>query len=86
MIKGKTKTGFSYVLSQERLNNYEMLEVLSELDDNPMELPKLVNLLLGKDEAIRLKNHVRTDDGLVPAEALMAEIKAIFENQKQTKN
>lgn len=86
MIKGETKSGFSYVISQERMENYEMIEALNEMDENPMKLPKVINLLLGNDGAKRLKDHVRTDDGVVPSKVMMAEIQEIFESQNQTKN
>lgn len=86
MIKGKTKSGFNYAISQERMENYEMIEVLNELDENPMKLPKVINLLLGNDGAKRLKDHVRTDDGIVPSKVMMNEIEEIFESHKQTKN
>lgn len=85
-IKGKTKTGFSYKINQARLNNYELLEVIGELDDNPLVLSKVVNLLLGKEQTKKLKDHLRTDDGIVPADKLSEEITEIFQNQSQTKN
>lgn len=46
---------------------------------------RIVNLLLG-DEAKKLKDHVRTEKGLVPILALGAEIKDIFEQVKDLKN
>ena len=50
MIKGKTKSGFSYELDKERLNNYELLEAIEELEENPLVLSRVVNLLLGKEQ------------------------------------
>ncbi|WP_348920124.1 hypothetical protein [Enterococcus rotai] len=85
-IKGKTKTGFAFKIKQERLNNYELLEVIGELDDNPLVLSKVVNLLLGKEQTQKLKDHLRTDDGIVPADKLSEEITEIFQSQSQTKN
>ena len=52
-IKGKTKTGFKYEITGERLENYELIESLSEVDENPLLLPKTVNLLLGKEQAFK---------------------------------
>ncbi|MDT2848760.1 hypothetical protein P7H60_06260 [Vagococcus carniphilus] len=86
MIKGVTKSGFLYKFSKERLNNYELLEELGELEESPMALSKVVNLLLGKEQAKKLKEHVRGKDGLVSTEKISAEIKEIFENQNETKN
>ena len=85
-IKGKTKTGFKYEITGERLENYELIESLSEVDENPLLLPKTVNLLLGKEQANKLKDHLRNDEGLVSTEKLTEELMDIFNSQSETKN
>ncbi|MDT7016999.1 MULTISPECIES: hypothetical protein [Latilactobacillus] len=85
-LEGKTKSGFKFSISKEQLENYELLEALSELEDDAMALPRVIKLLLGDDGAKRLKNHVRKLDGIVPPEAMADEIKEILQSQKQTKN
>ena len=84
-IKGTTSTGFYFEISQDRLNNYELVEAIAEVDTNPLVLPRLLNLMLGP-QAQNLKDHVRTDEGLVPMKALMSEVEEIFANQKPVKN
>lgn len=84
-IKGTTSTGFEFEISQDRLNNYELVEAIAEVDTNPLVLPRLLNLMLGP-QAQNLKDHVRTDEGLVPMESLMSEVEEIFANQKSVKN
>lgn len=86
MIKGKTKSGFSYELDKDRLNNYELLEVIGELEENPLVLSSVVNLLLGKEQTKKLKDHLRTENGIVPTEKMSEEITEIFKNQGETKN
>lgn len=86
MIKGKTSSGFEYELSRARLENYELIESLGEVEENPLALPKTVNLLLGKEQAEELKNHLRDDEGLISTEKLTNEIMEVFESQKETKN
>ena len=86
MIKGKTKSGFSYELDKERLNNYELLEAIGELEENPLVLSSVVNLLLGKEQTKKLKDHLRTENGIVPTEKMSEEITEIFQNQGETKN
>ena len=86
MIKGKTKSGFSYELDKERLNNYELLEAIEELEENPLVLSRVVNLLLGKEQTKKLKDHHRTENGIVPTEKMSEEITEIFQNQGETKN
>lgn len=86
MISGKTKSGFKYSVAEERLNNYELLEAISELEEDPMVLTRVVDLLLGKEQKKTLKDHVRTEDGLVPTEKLSEEITEIFQGQNEVKN
>lgn len=86
MIKGKTSSGFEYEISKARLENYELIESLSEVDENPLLLPKTVNLLLGKEQAGKLKDHLRDDEGLVSTEKLTEEIMDIFKSKSETKN
>ena len=86
MIKGKTTSGFEYQISKARLENYELMETLSEVDVRPLLLPKTVNLLLGKEQANKLKEHLRDADGIIPSDKMFDEIMDIFQGQKETKN
>lgn len=86
MISGKTKSGFKFKISKARLENYELIESLSEVDENPLLLPKTVNLLLGKEQTVKLKDHLRDKEGLVPTDKLTDEIMEIFQSQSETKN
>jgi hypothetical protein len=82
MLKGKTKSGFKYEIADERLNNYELLESMAEVDSNPLMLPMVINLLLGKENAAALKSHVRGDGEFIPTEKLSQEIQEIFNGQE----
>ena len=73
-------------MSKARLENYELIESLSEVDENPLLLPKTDNLLLGKEQAVKLKDHLRDNEGLVPTDKLTNEIMEIFQSQSETKN
>lgn len=86
MIKGETKSGFKYNIEKERLDNYELLEAIGDIDEDPFAISRVVNLLLGKDQTKELKDHVRTESGIVPVKALTEEITEIFESQKEIKN
>lgn len=86
MLKGATKSGFNYEIPLENLNNYELLEEIGELETNPLALGRVVNLLLGKDQAKALKNHVRTDTNIVPSDKMTNEITEILQSNAQSKN
>lgn len=81
MLKGTTKSGFNFDIEDKRLNNYELLEAISEVEESPLALPRVIKLLLGDSKAKALKNHVRDDEGFVSSEKLSAEIMEIFESQ-----
>lgn len=83
-FKGTTKTGFPFDISMERMENYEVVETIAEIDENPLVLPRLLKLLLG-DQVAALKDHVRGEDGIVPTQMLMDEVRDIFESQNVKK-
>lgn len=86
MVKGTTKSGFEYAIPKENLNNYELVEALGEVQDNPLLIARTIDLLLGKEQKEALKNHLRTESGIVPTDQITEEIMEIFENEKETKN
>lgn len=86
MIEGITKTGFIYEIEEDRLYNYELIELLEEVDSSALALPKVVNILLGKEQAEELKDHVRSKDGIVAVDKMAEELQEIFLQQAEIKN
>jgi hypothetical protein len=82
MLKGKTGSGFEYEVTDAALNDYELVEVLAEVDTNPLLLPRLVKKLLGEEQKNKLLEHLRTKDGNVPIDSISAEIMEIFQSGK----
>ena len=94
MIKGTTKTGFEFEIDEERVNNMEFIDALTELDDtaNAGEvmglISKLLKCILTKEQKKALYDHVRNDKGLVPIEKVQAELLDIiqFDGNDELKN
>ncbi|MGX7096427.1 hypothetical protein ACWOBL_06180 [Gemella bergeri] len=84
-LTGVTKSGFTYSILEKNLNNYELVEVLGEVDTNPLLLPKVLKLLLGKEQVEKLKNHLRGADGIIDTEKMIAELEDIFKDQQKLK-
>lgn len=84
-LTGITKSGFTYSISEKNVRNYELVEALGELDTNPLALPRVMNLLLGKEGTKKLKDHVRDKDGIVDTEKITAELEDIFKAQERLK-
>lgn len=83
MICGKTSSGFRYKIEDEVLDDYELLEVLVEVsNDNLACVPRMVNLLLGTEQAKDLKNHIKEQQGRVTTSGIVNEIMEIFQSSK----
>lgn len=87
MIKGKTSSGFEFSISKDVKNDYELIENLGQLEDNPLILGKIVTQILGKEQTAQLKDHIRNENGIVPTDKMTQEIIEIFKNSgEETKN
>lgn len=87
MTTGKTSTGFEYQLEDGVFDDYELLEVLREIDKGESgKIVDMVNIMFPKEQKEALKNHVREENGKVPASKLIKEVMEIFNNEKEGKN
>jgi len=84
-LVGVTKSGFAYSIPKSKLNNYELIEALAEMEENPLIFPKVLKLVLGKKQTEKLKNHLRAKDGTIDVDKMNAELKGIFEAHKKLK-
>lgn len=78
VLKGVTSTGFAYEIAKSRLDNYELLEAVAEVEENAIAVTKVVLLLLGKEQKEKLMDHLRQEYGIVPVEAVTKEITEIM--------
>lgn len=84
MITGVTPSGFEYALDKSVGDDYEFLELIAEVDENPLLTPMLLKKLLGEEQANRLKEHLRKD-GKVSTVALANEIAEILKGSSAKK-
>lgn len=85
IIRGITKSGFRFSVDSEVFKDMELLELIGEVDDNPILMPKLLEKMFGKKQKDNLYNFVRDDKGSVPVEKVSEIVKDIFES-KELKN
>lgn len=75
----KTSTGFEFEIVDGVFDDWELFELLAEIDSgNGMKIPLVLGKLLGAEQAAALKEHVRGDDGRITVEAMNAEITDII--------
>lgn len=85
-MKGKTSTGFEFDIEDERLDDMELVDIMAEIDENPLLMTKLCKMLLGEEQKKRLYDHLRSEDGRVPIEATTNAIQEIFNSPGDLKN
>lgn len=86
MIKNKTTTGFEFEIDKRAIMNYELLELLNEVDENPLLITKVTKMIIGDEATEKLKDHVRDEDGFVSTEDMSKEIADIFKASQELKN
>lgn len=80
----RLSNGFEIEIDKERLDDWETLEVIDELDEYPERTVRLAKKLLGDDDYQKLKEHCRVD-GKVSMSGMMDAIGEIL-NGDDTKN
>lgn len=87
MTKVKTSSGFEIELSEDTMNNMELLDALADLSaGDGIQLCRIIPMVLGKEGKKRLYDHLRLPDGRVPADAVDREIGEIFKALQSGKN
>lgn len=86
MKKGVTESGFEFTIDPKRLENYELIDVMSEVDENPLLMPKILKLLLGKEQTAALVEHCKDEEGIASIERIGTEITDIFASVGAVKN
>lgn len=85
-IKGKTDTGFEFEISASVGDDWELLELISEAETNPLAVIQILNRIFDKEQVNSLKEHVRDDNGIVSTTKLMSEVTNIFTKAGELKN
>lgn len=87
MITGTTQSGFAFALDDDVMDDYELLETLQAMDEgNTSEVVNMAALLLGKEQKNALKEHLRGENGRVPAGRMVSEILEILQASGKGKN
>lgn len=87
-----TKSGFDAVVDPRILSDWRFTMAISKTNsesdlDKLAGVQEMATLLLGKEQLERLMAHIAAkNDGYVPSEVVVAEVREILESVKETKN
>ena len=87
MIEGATSTGFQFKIEDDAADDYELVEVLTEIDNGEWQkVTEMTTRLLGPEQRDALKEHVRGENGRVSFKEICNEVGEIFVAANKTKN
>lgn len=84
-MKVTTDSGFECEINENVLDDIEILEMIEAIDDGRISMIRKVLGRILKDDAARLEEHVRTEDGRIPVTALLAEFQDFIAKIKDLK-
>ena len=88
-MKVTTESGFKCEIDVEALNDWELYEILLSGDDKLAEtrfIKGVMDKCMSREDAQRLKDHVRTESGRIPANAITNEMLEIMQMVQKEKN
>ena len=86
MIEGKTTKGFQFTIDENDVNDMEFLELMADVDENPLLFPRLIEIMLGKEQKTALYDFYRNDKGKVPIDEIKGAVGEILASNGETKN
>lgn len=85
ILSGTTESGFKYSIDSAVLDDYEIIEILQDIDNGAItKIPMLFNKLFGEEQANALKEHLRKD-GRVSLTDMMNTYYEIMKGSKELK-
>lgn len=86
MIKGITKSGFKFEISDKALDDYELLELMADVDSNALLVPKIFEKLLGTKQKENLIEFLKKRDGYASTEKMSKILEEILLSSQKLKN
>ena len=86
MLTGATKTGFKFTVDEAALNDWELLEDLDGIENNPQRYVRVAKRLLNKEQYEELKKHCLNENGREEMTKMFYEISDILTSNNRIKN
>lgn len=86
-MKATLNDGFELEINENCLDDWDLLEILGEIDDgNAGKIVKAAKLMLGDEGVKKLKDHFRNDKGKVPVSVMVSAMSELMESVSALKN
>ena len=89
LVEVTTPSGFTCTVDKDKLNSWDFARLAASAGNSDGDSLRLFvyvqDNVLSKEDAARLEDHVRLQDGRVPVDKMIAEISGIFQGVKEAK-
>ena len=87
-MNGTTLSGFEYTVSAEAMDDMELLEALSDIDNGGKywQFSKALMIMFGKDQKEAYYSFLREKHGRVPMSVVFEDIEEILTGNGEVKN
>ncbi len=86
MINLKTRVGFVVKINEELIDDWELIELIDGIEENPLAMIRVCKKLLGDKQYANLKNYLKRKEGMVKTSTMSDIILEIFNSSKELKN
>lgn len=87
MIEGTLKNGFKYQIEEEKLDDWEIIENLSDIENGKYYIiVDVARKILGDEQYNKLKDAVRTKEGKINTQDMYDAITELMSKNQDTKN
>ncbi|MDG6113747.1 hypothetical protein [Lactococcus formosensis] len=86
MLKGTTKSGFRYEINENIGDDYELLKLITKVEQDGTLIFDLTEKLLGVKQAANLEKFLKKRDSYVSTKKVIEEVIEIFNSQAMLKN
>lgn len=87
MFKGKLENGFEFQIEESKLDDWELVEMFSDIENgNLFKIVDVFKKILGDEQYKNLKNHIKEKEGNISIDYMQKVIVEIMQSKQETKN
>lgn len=85
--KGTLSNGFRYNIKGDFVDDYEFFELLGEVEDKPLTIIKIIDIIFGEKQKNNLINYIKNKEGKVKLSTMSNLVNELFDKlQKENKS
>ena len=85
MIKGTTSLGFNFKIEDNVMDDWTLVEAMSQIEVNPLKAVEVLQKMLGLKQYEQLKRFVKNKTGQLKSTDMITQLNDIMSTNEETK-